>query len=84
MHNVKPKSTAHTEQGFSNITRINNPDNKHIIYSAVTKLGIICTGSVLNLPHIQAGGANQVSSPKQLTQWTVFTVTHHIWRLPHK
>jgi len=45
MHNVKPKSTAHTEQRFSNITRINNQDNKHIIYSAVTKLGIKCTGT---------------------------------------
>jgi hypothetical protein len=61
MHNVKPKSTAHTEQGFSNIPRKKSPDNKHIIYSAVTKLGIICIGSVPNLPHIQAGGPNHVS-----------------------
>jgi len=59
---MKPKSTAHTEQGLSNITKINNPDNKHIIYSAVTKLGTICIGSVPNLLHIQAGGPNHVSS----------------------
>jgi len=68
MHNVKPKSTSHTEQGFSNITRIINQDNKHIIYSAVTKLGIKCIGSVPNLPHIQAGEPNQVSSLRYLAQ----------------